>query len=79
MRYSLAETEARLSEHWWRESTFGGFLVAREAVNSMVATGTRVFYIGATGSLCDAADHTRFASAKRVCARWCNPWTANTS
>ena len=65
VRYSLAETETWLFEHLWRVSTFGGFLVAREAARRMVSTGGgSVLYTGATGSLRGAAGHAAFASAK---------------
>ena len=65
VRFSLAETETWLFEHLWRVSTFGGFLVARQAARRMVGTvGGSVLFTGATGSWRGAAGHAAFAAAK---------------
>ncbi|MEX2480314.1 MAG: SDR family NAD(P)-dependent oxidoreductase [Gammaproteobacteria bacterium] len=60
---SVAEMSADYFEQAWRIGCFGGFITAREALNSMAGGGTLLF-TGASASLRGRANFGAFAAAK---------------
>lgn len=62
---NLAEMDATYFEETWRTTTFGGFLVGREAARRMLPQGRgTLLFTGATASLRARPPFAAFASAK---------------
>lgn len=62
---SILETESRRFEEMWRATSYGGFLVGREAARRMLPHGSgSILFTGATAAVKASANFAAFAAGK---------------
>ncbi|MEX0644958.1 MAG: SDR family oxidoreductase [Parvularculaceae bacterium] len=67
VRFTIAETTARVYRKVWEMAAFAGFLAGREAAKRMIPRGRgTILFTGATASLRGSAGFSAFAGAKHA-------------